>query len=1167
MRSHRSRARLICLSIFLLFAILASLPRFRSAVRASRLDLQAVAHGYPNFTREQHLAILQEMQAKRYPRWRDLSKAQVLERMFALAMASGSSSTMAPAANFEGNMTAVSVANGDLMALAQQSDCSLTLRDAPYTFNYPGPLASYTLNASTPHYEQLLHNAAGLTTTSGKYPAGCGNATAGTASRNITSGVTSSGKLIGAIDFYDLTSGQDQVMVTVAASDDTFQTFTSLAETNNAASVAAADLNGDGNSDLILVNNPLASGSATVSISLGSASGTFPIPTEIPIAGNNAYSVVVDDFNGDGKLDIVASTSSPSGASGETYYINFLAGNGDGTFKAVKTYTFAPPSLPSAPYFALISADLRGIGHKDLISSTGLVLFGNGDGTFTQPAMAGFPYPGSSNSGGPASVIAGDFNKDGKIDLAVNNGVEIQIFLGKGDGTFTLRATYATISNEGYLEAQDIDGDGNIDLFSGGGNGGSLGGDKYGFNLGYALMGNGDGTFRGAPLAPFIYTGTNLADLNGDKTLDGVQVSSNGMGSTSFASYLGDGKGNFTYASTLDVSTIQLNGHTYTVYGIDSFGVADVNGDGFADLVYVASNFNGPSGPGIFIATGKGDGSFNAPVFVPAPTFVAAPDTQGNTSISGLRLADMNHDGVLDLVYTYATSSAIQNKYLTGIAVQLGNGDGTFKNVAEMTQLYAGSTQANPGVYQIGLIGDANQDGFSDLFVLNVSSSTESGLTTQIFLGKGDGTFKAPATIAGIMSGGIQAGTQQASITLADMNNDGIPDIVSSQNEAYQSKPVLAIALGNGDGTFKTPTQTQYPGGTIAVADFNGDGKLDVAIITGTATSNGILFGNGDGTLQTATDSAGSVSPSESLYLTGTGGMIAVDLNGDGKPDILSGNVELLSQSANVVSLPASTTSLTASAPSLAAGQSETFTAMVVSASGSTGTPTGTVTFLDGTTSLGIVSLDTKGDATFATTALAPGTHSISAQYSGDSNFAASTSSAVAVTITALVPDFSLAISPASGTESSSSAANATLTLTPVNGFNSIVSFACSGLPAGISCSFSPSTLTPAGSPITTTVTFSGSASALMDARPASRPPTLFLLSFSFGAWLFARSRKRRSFFRSMGAILGMAVLCSVLGCGHGSQAVKATSTTSTVTITATSGAILHSATYSLTSN
>src|SRR5208282_4385559 len=205
-----------------------------------------------------------------------------------------------------------------------------------------------------------------------------------------------------------------------------------------------------------------------VTVMLGNADGTFKNGVVYPIAGNYSVAAVIDDVNGDGKLDIVA-------VSGDQQ-ISVLLGNGDGTFQAAQS--FAVPSLPgysnaaSTPIVNLITADLRGIGKKDIICSNGLVLLGNGNGTFTAVATPAFPYFQDPLFAGGPNLASSDVNNDGKIDLVVNNGSNISTWIGNGSGTFTQGQSYATINSDGFISVSDLDGDGNADIFVGLGDGG-----------------------------------------------------------------------------------------------------------------------------------------------------------------------------------------------------------------------------------------------------------------------------------------------------------------------------------------------------------------------------------------------------------------------------------------------------------------------------------------------------------------------------------------------------------------------------------------------------------------------------------------------------------------------------------------------------------------------
>ncbi len=261
------------------------------------------------------------------------------------------------------------------------------------------------------------------------------------------------------------------------------------------------------------------------------------------------------------------------------------------------------------------------------------------------------------------------------------------------------------------------------------------------------------------------------------------------------------------------------------------------------------------------------------------------------------------------------------------------------------------------------------------------------------------------------------------------------------------------------------------------------------------------------------------------------------------------------------------TTVLTASATSATSGTNITFTATVTPASGNA-LPTGTVTFLDGTTTLATGTLNASGQANYSTTQLPVGADSITAVYGGDPNFNGSTSPAVTVTISAPPPpDFSLSISPGSGTETSSTSASTTVTVTPVNGFNAAVTFACSGLPSGVSCSFNPSTVTPAGAPANTTVTFSGTNSAMASPDSSGGRAPLIFAALGFGFWFFSRARKCRRIFGRLSMIaFAVALGIGATACG-GSVSSGPSRQTSTVTITATSGSLSQTTAFTLTSS
>ncbi len=1202
----------------------------------------------------------------------------------ALPRGGGPGGSQTGIAAFQGNFTTISAPSSQVLGLAREINCSLTLLTGNYS------LASgltYTRTGITANYDRVLHSEAGLTTTAGAtYPTGCAAPTTGIGSRpGVFAGPTKSGLNVFAGISYSFVSMSNALNI-LSGTDTTTYGITTFAFAS-AGALATADLNKDGNGDLVVLNNVLTT-SGSISVLLGNADGTFQTAVSYPTAGAGTIAAVIDDVNGDGKLDIVTVSNDQQ--------ISVLLGKGDGTFNAAQT--FAAPTLPgytsnaSTAIVNLITADLRGIGKKDIIASNGLVLLGNGDGTFTAASAPAFPFVLDNLSSQGPNLASGDLNKDGKLDLVLGTGDDVQIYLGKGDGTFTAGNRYASISSVGYVTVSDLDGDGNPDIYIGIANGGAYEGDNFDNNLSYALMGNGDGTFHGAPAVsggpggPYI--GTNLGDVNGDGLPDLITLNATAFHTltTTFTVQLDTKAGNFTPASTITPpASFVLGGQTTSGanLSIDTYAVGDLNGDGKADLAFVSNGaqfltFNGLI---YWTAISNGDGTFATPVPHLFPQMAPAGQNDSTSpTVVGLQIADFNHDGHADLLFTFQETNSTGSLYYRGFMVLPGNGDGTFGNPV-ITYTYNSATPFPrlTSAPEAVAVADLNKDGKPDLLAVSLTgvftpgNDLESQL--QVYLGNGDGSFTAGATvIPGVSITAPQAPYTNFPCVLADLNKDGKLDL-ACPGATNTDQSVLAISLGNGDGTFAAPTVTNLADGvnytqggieaSVTAADFDGDGNVDLALTYANSFDSGILYGNGDGTFTSITASNGLV-PKDLINVGNGGNAVVGDFNGDGKPDILAGNTVLLNAYGSVTTPPlaTTTTALTASSGAITAGSSVTLTATITPAPGSTGTPSGTVTFLDGVTALGtgtlasgvagystsaltvgthsitavyagdthfsgstssavtitvnpvvvpvststaltastasaisgtsvtftaIVSpvsgttkptgtvtfadagatigtgsLDATGKATFATSTLAVGSHNLTAAYGGATGgstaFSSSVSSAVTVTITAPPPaDFSLTISPASGT----APASATLTVTPANGFNSTISFACSGLPSGAACSFSPATLTPAAAPLSSTVSFSGGMAAIAQPRLGDRPAPLVFLAFGFGSWLLARARKRRLVLKRLAILVFASILFGIAGCGGSGVHTQ----TSTVTITATAGSTSHSTTYSLTTS
>jgi uncharacterized protein (DUF2141 family) len=318
-------------------------------------------------------------------------------------------------------------------------------------------------------------------------------------------------------------------------------------------------------------------------------------------------------------------------------------------------------------------------------------------------------------------------------------------------------------------------------------------------------------------------------------------------------------------------------------------------------------------------------------------------------------VADFNHDGLLDV----ATANFGGNN----VTLALRRSDGGFN-----------TANYNVGSRPAGVIavGDFNNDGAPDLAVPNFGDGTLS-----VLLGKGDGTFQVAQS--------YPVGSEPTSVAVGDFNRDGVPDLVVTNQDLDRSS--LSVLLGKGDGTFATAVSYQADTGphAVVVDDFNGDGKLDLAVDDLDGVS--LLLGNGDGTFQSAVNRDSGLNASA---------IVAGDFNGDGKLDIAMAGVPLTSsngQSPGGVSVllnqAASATVLHVTPSPSIAGQSVTLTATVSAVAPATGTPTGTVTFLYNGNSFtqglsgGVAILNTIG-------ALAAGSNVLTAIYNGDSNFGGS---------------------------------------------------------------------------------------------------------------------------------------------------------------------------------
>ena len=268
-----------------------------------------------------------------------------------------------------------------------------------------------------------------------------------------------------------------------------------------------------------------------------------------------------------------------------------------------------------------------------------------------------------------------------------------------------------------------------------------------------------------------------------------------------------------------------------------------------------------------------------------------------------------------------------------------------------------------------------------------------------------------------------------------------------------------------------------------------------------------------------------------------------------------------------------STATLSVSSTSISPGQSVTLTAQIASAT--SGIPTGSVQFFDGTTLLNTATLS-SGTASYSTTTFAAGTsHALTAVYLGDANFTGSNSGAAKTVTVSGVLDFSITPITLSNNIFPGSTASYSFQITPGNGgYPASVSFAATGLPAGATATFSPATIPASGGAQTVTVSILTASAIGSTSSPAPLSPLRGLGSVALGLLLlpFAGARRLRRSGRNLARIAchallfaaATAVAIGLTGCGSGNGFFGEAPASYTVTLTATSGTVQHSTTVTL---
>jgi len=671
-----------------------------------------------------------------------------------------------------------------------------------------------------------------------------------------------------------------------------------------------ADLNGDGDPDLIYLDGQGYSNNA-MHVLINNGNGTFTHKQDIALPTGLCCVITVADVTNDGKNDVIVQGSNYSFIA----EVDVLVGNGDGTFKAPVASSFQGSNLGGYPSFTgLVGVgDINGDNKADLVLNDGAngalyLLLGDNSGKFT--------FSNAIQTYLRNSVYLVDLNGDHHLDIVATDlvGALFRVFLGNGDGTFRTGVDYLGQGGTGAFILADLDGDGHPDMLT-----------QYYPGTLAIFKGNPDGTFGAITTlsgsAP--YGGLGLADYNSDGILD-----------LSFSTPTGIGVELGQSGLTFSAVRLSVSGRPVTPFAIPANPVvADFDRDGHADVA-------APVEVGIAILLGKGDGTFASADFydmgqtvgaaavadfngdtfpdiavtLPAAqprlllgnrqgTFTLGQDPNSSygskTPDTNVEAVDFNGDGKVDLdmgtLERSGTSSGTQS-------IAFGSGDGKFSPPAVLNNAsplvadfnhdghgdmisVSGATvnvllgQSNKSflpattalrlaTYVFG-VGDLNKDGTLDL-VLNFSDHLE------IWLGKGDGTFSYSQLIDNY---GLSF---YPIVAITDIDGDGSADIVLGPiDDPLASQNFLTVMYGNSDGTFDAPAfyPLRHRYSQIMVADLDRDNKPDLVLSDGSGISIVMNLG-------------GRAFDAEVYYVAGQSlsWLNVVDVNGDGFPDIVAAN-------------------------------------------------------------------------------------------------------------------------------------------------------------------------------------------------------------------------------------------------------------------------------------
>lgn len=555
----------------------------------------------------------------------------------------------------------------------------------------------------------------------------------------------------------------------------------------------------------------------------------FAQPSQILLdkLGDRPWSVAVGDVNGDGALDIVTANTSSAD-------VTVLAGDGGGGFEEVTGSPFAAAAEDDRRE-TVVLGDINGDGALDIattniVANEITVLAGDGGGGFTE--VVGSPF---AVGDGPTSIALGDVNGDGTLDIIVPNvsSNDITVLVGDGGGDFEEAAgsPFAVGDGPKYVALGDVDSDGARDVVAVNQSSDDV----------TVLAGDGGGGFAEMTGSPYA-VGDNpqsvvLEDVNSDGTLD--IISANKL-SDNITVLAGDGSGGFA----------EVSGSPFPAGDTPRpVALGDINDDGAQDIV--AAN---RSSSDVTVLIGDGSGGFEGATGSP---FAVGSDP---TSVA---LSDINGDNALDIV----TANRVSNS----VTVLGGDAAGGFAELAGSPITFV--TDPN----DIAL-GDIDKDGTLDAVIPRWLKSD-----VLILRGQGNGVFSAAGVAAPVTVGDFPL-----AVALGDVNGDAALDIVAtSSDDKFVSDGDVTVLAGDGSGNFAEVAGSPFAVGgspvSVALGDVNGDVALDIVTVNRFSDNVTVLLSDVGGNFAEADGSPFAVGDGPESVALG-------EITGDGALDIVAVN-------------------------------------------------------------------------------------------------------------------------------------------------------------------------------------------------------------------------------------------------------------------------------------